>query len=195
MISPFQYILPLISVVIGIALSDVALSLHRLIRARDRVRWDWLPLFTAVIGILAVLQVWWAFYHSQNTDFYETLYGFLPFAAQLLTLVLLNAASLPDRIPEEGLDMRAFYEKSAPYFWSAYAFYLFLVVAHRVGARLMNGLPEGVGVGGVLWKATGFLPIILFFLALAWFRNRLVHSIVIPFVLLVLLLELNGLRL
>ena len=195
MISPFQYILPLVSVVIGIALSDLAMSLHRLIRARDRVRWDWLPLLTAVIGILAVLQVWWLFYNSQQSDFYQTLYGFLPLAAQLITLVLLSAAALPDRVPDEGIDLRLFYETSAPYFWSAYAFYLFLIVAHRVGVQVVIGLPEGVSVVDLLVKVIPFIPLILFFLALARFKNRLFHSVAIPVVFLFVLLEINGLRL
>ena len=56
--SPFEYLLPLISVLVGLAVADLATSLHWLLQARRRVQWDWLPLLAAILAVLAVLDLW-----------------------------------------------------------------------------------------------------------------------------------------
>ena len=43
-IRAFEFALGLFSVLIGLAIADVAASFHRLMRARPRVRWDPLTL-------------------------------------------------------------------------------------------------------------------------------------------------------
>ena len=140
----FEYVLPLVSVLAGLALADLAVSLHRLLRARRRVRWDWLPLTTALLAALAVLNLWWGLFGSRETPFYQTLGGFLPLAAMLVLLFLLNAAALPDAVPKEGLDLRAFYDANGPYFWSLYAAYVALSIAFDLGGRAASGQSIGV---------------------------------------------------
>jgi H+/Cl- antiporter ClcA len=58
-LSPFEYLLALVSILIGLAVADLSSSLHRLLRARRRVRWDWLPLAGAFLVILLILEFWW----------------------------------------------------------------------------------------------------------------------------------------
>ncbi|MBC8451106.1 MAG: hypothetical protein H8D72_00190 [Planctomycetes bacterium] len=149
--SPFEYILPLVSVLVGLAIADLAVSLHRLLRARGRVQWDWLPLAAALLAVMAVLEVWWLFYGLQEATTFNSLGGFLPMTAQLILLFLLNAAALPDDVPDEGLDLRAFYVANSPYFWTLYGAYAGLAGLIRVGAYLTKGLPEGVGGCRRLW--------------------------------------------
>ncbi len=48
-ISSFEYITALVSVVVGLAIADMATSLHRLLRNRRRVRWDWVAPLAAVV--------------------------------------------------------------------------------------------------------------------------------------------------
>lgn len=60
--TPFEYLLALVSILIGLAVADLATCMHRLLRARSRVRWDWLPLASALIVMLLILQFWWGFY-------------------------------------------------------------------------------------------------------------------------------------
>ena len=166
----FEYVLPLVSVLAGLALADVAVSLHRLLRARRRVRWDALPLACAV---LAALNLWWGLFNSQETPFYQTLGGFLPLAALLVVLFLLNAAALPDAVPDEGLDLRAFYDANGPYFWSLYAVVVVLSIANNVGGRAALGLSVDVLSYGPN------LVLIALFVALARFRHRALHGVAV----------------
>ena len=191
--TPFEYILPLVSVIVGLAVADLAVSLHRLLRARSRVRWDWLPLAAAVLAVLVVLELWWVFYASREADFFLTLGGFLPVAVQLILLFLLNAAALPDDVPAEGLDLRAFYESNGPYFWSLYAAYLAFVVVLRI-VDLVGGGASGEGSVSALSLVPNLVLLALFVL-LARVRRRSVHAVAVLVLLALLVAEFSGLRL
>ncbi len=193
--TPFEYILPLISVLVGLAVADLAVSLHRLLRARRRVRWDWLPLATALTAVLAVLEVWWNLYATQDDPFFSALGGFLLFAAQLIILFLLNAAALPDEVPAEGLDLRAFYDQNGPLFWSLYAAYVGLLIAVRlvqIALSVIAGTFETAAVSG------GLIPgavLFVLFAALARIRNRAFHSVAVALLLGMLLYNFSQLSL
>ena len=188
--TPFQYVLPLVSVLVGLALADLAVSLHRLLRARRRVQWDWLPLATAALAALTSFYLWWAFYNSQDDTFYRTLGGFLPFAAQLVVLFLVNAAALPDEVPDGGIDLRAFYDANGPYFWSLYAGLIFLLIAHSAGAYAVGYVPGGVRAAAGM--ALSALPLIALCVALALFRRRVFHAVAVVALFLLLLASWSG---
>lgn len=186
--TPFEYVLPLVSVIVGLAVADLAVSLHRLLRAGRRVRWDALPLGAALLAMLVVLELWWVLFRSQGDPSFVTLVGFLPLVAQLVLLFLLNAAALPDEVPEDGLDLRAFYDRNGPYFWGLYAAYVGLVSGVRVlGIVLGNGQT----LGGLVPN----LVLLALFLALARWRNRWFHGVALVAVLALLLSEWSGLTL
>ncbi len=128
---PFEYVIPLVSVLVGLAITDLAMSLNRLLRARDRVKWDWLLLLVAFMAILAVLDIWWMFYGEQEATLYQTLAGFLPLAAQLIILFLINAAALPDDVPKEVMDLKKFYEDNNPYLWPLFVIYFVNIFVTR----------------------------------------------------------------
>ncbi len=129
--TPFEYILPLVSVIVGLAIADLAVSLNRLLRARRRVTWDWLTLLSAFAALLSVLDMWWMFYGVQDSTFYYTLTGFLPLAVQLILLFLINAAALPDDVPAEGINLKQFYAGNSGYLWGLFTVYFFSIYATR----------------------------------------------------------------
>lgn len=191
MLTPFEYILPLVSVLVGLAIADLALSVHRLLRARRRVRWDVLPLATALLAALALLEVWWVLYRAQEAAFFTTIGGFLALAAQLILLFLLNAAALPDELPEEGIDLRAFYEQEGPYFWSLYAAYIVFVLGVRVAGLYQRGAVTSEDVGGLVPN----LVLLVAFIVLARVRRRSVHAVAVVLLLGLLLTAWSGLTL
>src|SRR6185369_11499403 len=52
----------LISIIIGLGLTEMFGHLYRLIRDRNRVEWDFLPLAWAATMFFLVLNYWWAVY-------------------------------------------------------------------------------------------------------------------------------------
>ncbi|MBK8500909.1 MAG: hypothetical protein IPL46_01165 [Saprospiraceae bacterium] len=173
--SPFEYIIPLVSVIVGLAIADLAVSFNRLLRAHERVEWDWLPLLAAFVAIVAVLDIWWMFYRAQEATFYHSLAGFLPFAAQLILLFLINAAALPDDVPEEGINLKKFYEGNSSYFWSLFVIYFISIFVTRAASILMLDWD----IINMFKKTTWNLIIVVFFGSLIFVKNRWYHSILI----------------
>ena len=172
--TPFEYVIPLVSLLVGLAITDLAVSLNRLLRARARVEWDWLTLATAFVAIVAVLDIWWMFYGIRDETSYHTLLGFLPYAFQLIILFLVNAAALPDDVSPGGIRLRAFYAGNSRYLWSLFTLYVVSALVHHSGEVLR----EGVDLAGYL-RATGLIYCFVgLFGSLIFVRRRWYHGFV-----------------
>lgn len=170
--TPFEYLLPLVSVVVGLAIADLGTSLHRLLRARARVEWDALPLMAALLAMLVLLEFWWRLFAAQDAANFQTLGSFLPLGLQLLVLFLVNAAALPDALPAEGagpLVLADFYNENARYFWTLFASY-----------AVVMALFGGTGTSLILAAL---------FAGLAFWRKRQVHALALGALLLLLVVE------
>lgn len=194
-VTPFEYILPLVSVLVGLAMTNAAGCVHRLLRHRRRVRWDWLPLATASVALLAVLEVWWVLYASRNAGHFTTLGGFLPMAFQLGILFLLSAAALPDEVPEEGIDLRAFYETNASLFWSLYAVYVASVLIVQVVVPSGGEPSASAGQSGGVLNLLPRIVLLALFIVLARTGRRSVHAVSVVALLVLFLAQWSTLRL
>lgn len=149
-----EYVLALISIISGLAICDILASLNRLLRARKKVKWDSLPLAATALVTFGVVNSWFISWRlTRRTDYNPQLWSFLIVLAEETLLFLMSSAVLPDEVPEEGLDLKAYYEETAPYFWTLFAlgaaaFLLTdtLVPVAGVGVSL-SYLPAGIGLG------------------------------------------------
>jgi hypothetical protein len=179
---PFEFILTFASILVGLALADIGASLHRLLRARARVRWDWLPLAATALVVLTVIQFWWAFYGIGRATAWTSYGRFLPLVALLMVMFLLASAALPDDVPPEGMELSEYYAANSRYFWSLFA--LFILMAVPVSAIAY----ESGGLAMLRQQVTNaLLEAVL--ISLAVVRRRRYHA-----VLVVLLLVVLGLR-
>jgi len=112
-------VLVFVSIVIGVGVTDEMVSLHRLLRARHRVRWDWAVPLVALLVLLTIVQMWWTI--AQPDAKSMTIGAFLPTLGELILLFLLASAVFPDEVPEEGLDLRTFYHDQGAYIWTLFA--------------------------------------------------------------------------
>src|ERR1044072_2671587 len=106
------------SIIIGIAVADELVSLHRLLRHRRKVRWDWAAPVVALYVLLSQVQIWWSFGREAGA---LTIAAFLPMLLLLILLFLLASAVLPDEVPEEGIDLRTYYHDNGSYIWTLFA--------------------------------------------------------------------------
>ena len=182
---PFTFLLPLVSVLVGLAVTDVARSLHVLLRARRRVRWDALPLAAAFLAVLTTYNLWWHIAGSGDLAPYLTLGGFLPLAAQLVVLFLLCASALPDAVPEAGLDLRTFYDDTARTFWALFSLHVVLLLARRLAD----------GTAGTAALAALNLSSLALFVVLIVVRRRWVHVVAVTVLVVLALADWSGLSL
>ena len=104
----FSYLAAFVTIVLAIALTDLVLSTHRLIRARDRIKWDVMPLLAAAFVYLTVLSEFFGLWDEVRVEHF-TFYD-LVWLMTIPTLFSLAAfAVLPDEVPARGLNLTTFY--------------------------------------------------------------------------------------
>lgn len=133
-----EYLSVFAAIIIGLAVTDMAASFHRLMRARERVQWDWISLVLALMLLLEILAHWWASFRWYRGTTEIAIAGFLPDLAMFLLLFLAAAAVLPDEVPQEGLSLRRFYLSTARYFWTLLALDTVLVSAIALSRTSMS---------------------------------------------------------
>lgn len=123
----FEYLAAFITIVLGLALADLLVSFHRLLRARRRVVWRPLPLLLALFVLLALLS---GFFEVWVMTRWETI-SYLRLLWQItlyIPLFLMASAVLPDDITAGAFDLDDFYFAERRYITSLIAIGLLLDV-------------------------------------------------------------------
>ncbi|MFN3946018.1 MAG: hypothetical protein ACK4K7_13925 [Allosphingosinicella sp.] len=170
----FELVAPLVAIFVGLAFADMASSLHRLLRARRRVRWHWFVFSAAVLLVLLTLEIWWSGIRDlERAGLTFTIGLFVPVLAQLLVIFLLASSALPDAVPDEGIDLEAYYWEHARFFWSWMALLLLSFVVQRmVIVASLRGVDR---LGAALPGAVPNLIVIGLMLSLVFVRRRWWH--------------------
>ena len=144
----FSYLSVLLSIIIGLGLTQLLTAAGRLIRHRDRVRVDWLPLLWAVVLLIIYVQAWWAMFGLRNLRAW-TFVEFLVVLGQTITLYMMAAVALPEQVDEGGVDLARYYEQQHRWFFGFFLATLVVSIAKdlTIAGRLpdrMNLLFHGV---------------------------------------------------
>lgn len=135
-ISTFEYITALVTVVVGLAIADMATSLHRLLRNRRRVRWDWVAPLAALVILVELFNLWWSWRSFTG----NTLAELAPYFVVLVLLFLTASATLPDEVPEEGLDLGRYFDENRSYFWTLYGSYITIWIGMWTLSDIAKGM-------------------------------------------------------
>lgn len=173
--SAFEYTSVMASIIVGLALVDILVSLNKLIRAGGLVRWHWAAPSTALLVFLTVIQIWWSIYRPQDAPM--TIGQFLPLIVELVLLFLLAAAALPDEVPPGGLDLKLYYQSNSPYLWSLFAAALGWLLFIEILGTALEGLPLMAAIEG---HAVDLLVVVLF-VVLVFVKRLWIHAIALAF--------------
>jgi hypothetical protein len=101
--------LTLISIVVGLGLTELLLTFYRLVQARRRVTWDALPLAWALLILIAVVNFWWGIRAIMAGASGWTTGEFMLVMISPVFIFLACAAALPKVEAAKQLDMTAAY--------------------------------------------------------------------------------------
>ncbi|HEY1711153.1 MAG TPA: hypothetical protein VGG10_23000 [Rhizomicrobium sp.] len=120
--SYFEYAAIFIGIIVGLALANILASVHKLMEAGPRVRWDWLAPAMAANAILLTLGFFWHQWLLMQTAPHTARYfiSVLVRAIAFFLLYLACAATLPDDVPEGGLDLCAYYFANRVRIWGLF---------------------------------------------------------------------------
>lgn len=171
----FGYLSAFVTIVVALAVADLVTSLHRLIRARERVRWRLLPLLAAAFIYLSLMTEFfeiWRFTTFTHLSFYGLLFNM----SEPLLAFLAAAAVLPDEVPPQGLDLDIFYFHERAYIWGA----MFLGLLASTAINVIERPHARLALDQAslrFWAETILLAIA--FLVLILSRRRWVHALCI----------------
>ena len=116
----FEYLLLFAAVILGLAISDLAISLHRLLNAGEEVKWDALPLLAAALAFERIVAEWWVWHSADRLAAGFTFGMFLGVLVSAVLLFLMAAVALPDE-SDGQIDLRAHYTKTHRRYWMLFA--------------------------------------------------------------------------
>jgi hypothetical protein len=94
--SQLEFLITLLSIIVGLGLADLARSVRNLVRPRQPVRWHWLPLAWVIITFLVVANFWWGYYEGLQLEVWGNYFAFLLLLGEVMSLYLVCAFALPD---------------------------------------------------------------------------------------------------
>jgi hypothetical protein len=173
-----DYILGLLTIVTGLAISDMIVSLHGLLVNRRQIKWDWLALIAAAFVLVIIVDTWRISYHAlEDAVKGPPIWIFLIILAMMIGLYLAARAALPDSVTiGEPFDLGSYYDFVDRYLWSA--------LAVPFGGVLLFGGLDIIYFGKML-NPDHFLQALMVFpvlLALVIWPNRKLHRIVVPLI-------------
>jgi len=181
-----EYYLGLLAIITGLAISDMVVSLHGLLRRFGRTRWDWLPMAAATLVFVVIVRSWWIAWYTDWTD--TPLWQFLLMLVQLICMFLAAKAVLPDEGQADDLDLMDHYRSSNRYVWAA----LIGMILAFAAAAILNRLDSWDRMTTWFFTWGWELPIYCVPLVLLIVVQRpILHRIVVP-TLLIAWLILNG---
>ena len=113
----FSYLSVLLSIILGLAITQILQGLRGLMHARARVRM-YLPAMTwAVMLLVADVQSWWSEFGLRRHETW-TFYGFSMVVAHSIFLYMLAALVLPDVRHDAEVDLREHYYDTRRWFFA-----------------------------------------------------------------------------
>ena len=156
----FGHLSVLISIILGLAITQLLQGFRGIVLARRRVRAYWVPVLWAVIVLVICVQTWWAMFGMRNLREW-TFVGFALVLLQVLTSYMQAAFILPDFTARETVDLRQHYYSHLRWFFGAGV--LTLLTSLTKDVVLSGHLPEAANLGFhlvllVLWIVAALWP-------------------------------------
>jgi hypothetical protein len=178
--APFEYALGLFSVLVGLALADIAQKAHRLVRHARTIRWDGRAVLATMLVIIVIVGLWFQVWNIRDRAEILVFGFYLTLFLEMMLLFVLAANSLPDDAGPD-CDLTAFYEANSRTFWLSFAAFQLSFTAHWIYFTRFAGSAQGWAV--VIGPLGAFL-------LLAFVRRKALHYL-LPGALVALYLTLN----
>jgi hypothetical protein len=173
----FEFLMILLSVIIGLALTELLTGVASLLRVRETVHFYWVHVGLQFGIFIALLQQWWESWDLAGVE--EISFG----AVLLLvvpSLVLFLIAHMLFPRPAKDANLEDYYYKQSPVIW-------WLIVFGTVEGTFILPLVEqepmfhAANISG--------LPLIALCVVLAVTKNRTMHALLVPAVLALVFLD------
>jgi hypothetical protein len=175
--SLFEFTFALSAVILGLALTHIAATIHKLLLAGKRVKWAPEPVLLTSIVLLVIVSVWLGAW-SDRGEATVTIGQMLLQVAKLLTLYIAAASCLPEPTGAEPIDLREYYDRTRLLSFGSLTLSLVLFWLYFIA---IDGMPSPITLGltvNMLLYPT--LYVLLIFVRRRWF-NILILGFIIAY--------------
>jgi hypothetical protein len=135
-IAPYQHVVVVMSIVLGLSVTQLLKGLAQLYRTRNRVRPYWLHTAWVVLLIFFSLVLWWLFWNYRTIEEWS-FFRFVLYLSPMIVFYFLTSIVIPD--PSDPVaNYKEYYFASRVGFFGTFA--LQVVLAHTAGV-VIRGLP------------------------------------------------------
>lgn len=134
--SAYEHVLVVMSIVLGLAITQLLRGAAQLYRARARVRTYWLHwAWTALLAVFSLL-LWWTYWNYRSITEWDFL-RFVLYLSPTVAFYFLSSIAFPD--PADNVDdLRAYFFANRAGFFGAFAIYAVLA---GLTAMVVRGMP------------------------------------------------------
>lgn len=170
----FSYLSVLLSIVLGLAVTQLLGGFAALVRARRRIAMYWPMPVQMAATLLITVQVWWAMFSLREARHW-TFAAFLVVLAQSIAVYLMAAFITPELSGDGPVDLREAYFREARWFFGTVLAALAISLAKNLvmSGSFQTGLDLAGHIAFALVAATGLIS-----------RNDTVHKVLAPLSLL-----------
>ena len=134
--APYQHVVVVMSIVLGLSVTQLLKGLAQLYRTRNRVRPYWLHTAWVVLLIFFSLLLWWLFWNYRSVEEWN-FFRFIVYLSPMIVFYYLTSIVIPD--PSDPVtSYREHYFSSRVGFFGTFA--VQIVLAHTAGV-VVRGLP------------------------------------------------------
>lgn len=170
----FAYLAAFVTVVLALAVSDMLQSVHRLLRARARVRWSFVAILAAIAVFMAILEEFFALWRLAGVERF-TYYQLLALIGPPIILSLAAMIVLPDEVPADGLDLAEHYFSNRRFLYLLLSLWVAGVFVRLTGLFQAFTGRRGSALDVVAIFPWQTIPLLALFALLAWSSNRRVQ--------------------
>ena len=166
--SLFEFLMVLVSIIIGLGITELLKGVGQMIRYRKSVRTYWVHSVLIVFVMIALLQQWWEIWDLQGVPGW-TFPGLLLMLSGPVGLFLITHLLFPR--PMRDADIRDYYYGAMrPVWWLA------------VATVSLATLFRPIVTGDILFRVDNATSFFSFagFVILALSKNRILHAILVP---------------
>jgi hypothetical protein len=170
-VDAFSYLSVLISLILGLAITQVLKGFRGLMQARARLRTYWPTVLWSIIILVLAVQSWWAMFGlREHRDW--TFFAFSLVLLQTIFVYLLAALVLPDFFGEAPVDLREHYYGHRRWF---FAILVLLLASSLAKGRVISGhLTDAIDLGfHLVFALTGVIGVLT--------SNRRYHEFISAF--------------
>ncbi|MBA2934240.1 hypothetical protein HZF05_09015 [Sphingomonas sp. CGMCC 1.13654] len=171
----FEFTFALNSVVLGLALTQIAAAAHKLLLAGRRAKWAAEPVLLAFIVLLVIVTVWLGAWDMRGETVITVGHVLLQIT-KLLTLYFASASVLPD-FDGDHVDLFKYYDRTRLLSFGALIASLLLFIADQM---VTYGLPNAMTIA--IFARMVLYPIL--YISLIFIRARWFNILVLSFVIL-----------